>query len=73
MELQRLEQWVGELLRTCDLLKAENQRLHHEVRELKNARDDLQNERDSLSEKNSIARNRMEAVISRLRSMENSV
>lgn len=73
LEMQRLEQWVNELLRTCDRLKAENLRLHHEVRELMNARDELRNERDNLAEKNTIARNRMEAVISRLKSMENSV
>lgn len=66
MDLKRLEQWVLELLRTCDHLKTENQRLRGENRA-------LQVERDELAEKNTVARNRVEAVISRLKSMENSV
>ena len=62
-ELRNLELRVGELIAMCEKLRAENQTLrrqHH----------NLLSERARLMEKNELARTRVEAMISRLKSME---
>lgn len=62
-ELQRLEQRMEALLRHC-------QRLGEENRVLKQSQESLNAERAHLLEKNELARSRIEAMISRLKSME---
>lgn len=64
-DLQRLEAQVDELVQSLSSLKSEN-------RELRAARDQLMNERAQLIEKTELARTRVEAMISRLKSMESS-
>jgi cell division protein ZapB len=64
-ELQSLEAQLQELLSLCERLKTEN-------KSLRNQQDTLVADRASLIEKNEKARTRVEAMISRLKSMENS-
>jgi cell division protein ZapB len=65
-ELRKLEFRVGELIQTVEHLKQEN-------RMLREQNDVLTNERASLVEKNELARTKVEAIITRLRSMEDAV
>lgn len=64
-ELASLEAQLQELLAICERLKNENH-------DLRNQQDSLTSERAALIEKNELARNRVEAMISRLKAMENS-
>ena len=62
-ELQKLEVRLEELVNTITRLKEEN-------RSLRNQQDSLVSERANLIEKNEMARTRVEAMITRLKSME---
>jgi cell division protein ZapB len=62
-DLHALEVRVEELIRACGHLKAEN-------RSLRAREESLLAERASLIEKNELARTRVEAMISRLKSLE---
>jgi cell division protein ZapB len=62
-DLRALEMRVEELIRACIHLKDENKTLRADV-EL------LSRERDKLIENNSTARNRVEAMIDKLKSLE---
>ena len=62
-ELKRLEKRVDALVRVCDRLQDEN-------RSLKQRQDTLKAERASLLQKNEQVRARVEAMIGRLKAME---
>jgi len=62
-ELQKLEVRLEELVNTIARLKEEN-------RSLRNQQDSLVSERANLIEKNEMARTRVEAMINRLKAME---
>lgn len=62
-ELHALEVRVEELVRVCASLKEENQKL-------RSSYDRLSTERSNLIKKNELARNRVEAIISRLKTLE---
>ncbi len=62
-DLQQLEQRIDELIDTVGLLKNENTNLRQE-------KGKLVTERSQLIEKTELARSRVEAMISRLRSLE---
>ena len=62
-DLSHLEQRIDELIDTVGLLKNENTTLRQQ-------KDKLNTERSQLMEKTELARNRVEAMISRLRSLE---
>ena len=62
-DLRSLEQRIDELIDTVGLLKNENTSLRQQ-------KDKLVNERSQLIEKTETARSRVEAMISRLRSLE---
>jgi len=62
-ELKQLEQRVDELINTCRRLRDENL-------SLRSSRDSLLEEKTKISEKNKIARNRLEAIVDRLRTLE---
>ncbi len=62
-DLQQLELRIDELIDTVGLLKNENTNLRTQ-------KDKLATERSQLIEKTELARNRVEAMISRLRSLE---
>ncbi len=62
-ELKRLEKRVDALVKVCDQLKDEN-------RSLRQRQDTLTTERASLLQKNEEVRARVEAMIGRLKSME---
>ena len=62
-DLQQLEQKVDSLIRACSELLQEN-------RSLKNQQEHLMSERATLIEKTESARTRVEAIISRLKSLE---
>lgn len=64
-ELERLERALRELLALCERLRNENERLRRD-------RQALAAERAALLEKNEQARRRVEAVIERLKEMENA-
>jgi cell division protein ZapB len=61
----QLEQRVDRLMRLCDQLRDEN-------RVLLNAQESLNAERAALLDKNETARARLEAMISRLKALEQS-
>lgn len=63
VDLKALEVRVEELIRACDFLKEEN-------KTLKVAQENLVAERATLVEKTELARTRIEAMISRLKSLE---
>ncbi len=63
-DLARLEQRVDELITTCRRLRDENL-------SLRSSRDSLLEEKTKLAEKNKIARNRLETIVDRLRTLEN--
>lgn len=62
-DLIGLERWLDELIRTVERLKDEN-------RSLRQQQQSLATERAGLIQKNELARNRIEAMISQLKSME---
>lgn len=62
-DLVSLERWLDELIRTVERLKDEN-------RSLRQQQQSLAAERAGLIQKNELARNRIEAMISQLKSME---
>lgn len=62
-ELQALEIRVDQLVRACAHLKEQNQKLRTEY-------DLLATERSKLVKKNELARTRVEAIISRLKTLE---
>ncbi len=62
-DLSHLEQRIDELIDTVGLLKNENTALREQ-------KDTLNAERSQLIEKTELARSRVEAMISRLRSLE---
>jgi cell division protein ZapB len=62
-ELRKLEARLDELVHTIQRLKDENRSLRHQ-------QDSLVSERANLIEKNEMARNRVEAMINRLKAME---
>lgn len=62
-DLRQLEQRIDELIDTVGLLKNENTSLRQQ-------KDKLATERSQLIEKTEMARSRVEAMISRLRSLE---
>ena len=63
-EIKRLEARMDDIVRICDQLKEEN-------RSLKQRQDTLISERASLLQKNELVRGRVEAMIGRLKAMEN--
>ena len=63
LDLRSLEARVNDLIRTCNTLKAENN-------SLRSRQDQLVAERAALIEKTEMARNRVEAMIQRLKSLE---
>ena len=63
LDLQALEVRVEELIRACSYLKDEN-------KSLRMRQDNLVAERAALIEKTELARSRVEAMITRLKSME---
>ncbi len=65
IELQRLEKRLDELVVICKQLQEEN-------RSLKQRQDSLIEDRASLLQKNEQVRGRVEAMISRLKAMEQS-
>jgi len=62
-DLQKLENQIDELIETLGRLKQENTSLRHQ-------QDNLMSERSQLIEKTELARTRVEAMITRLRSLE---
>jgi len=62
-DLKRLEYTVAELIRMCEHLQQENSRLRNEQMR-------LTAERTVLIKKNELSKNRMEAIVTRLKSME---
>ncbi len=62
-DLQKLENQIDALIDAVDHLKQENISLRHQ-------QDQLLSERSQLIEKTELARNRVEAMITRLRSLE---
>jgi cell division protein ZapB len=62
-ELHRLESLVDEMVRSCSRLRDENRSLRAQCKS-------LQGERSQLIEKNEVARNRVDAMITHLKSME---
>jgi len=62
-ELRALEIRVEELVRACAHLKEENKKL-------RSSHNQLSVERSNLIKKNEMARNRVEAIISRLKTLE---
>lgn len=63
LDLRKLEQRVEELIHACSYLKDEN-------KSLRARQDSLVAERAALIEKTELARTRVEAMITRLKSME---
>ncbi len=64
-QVTHLEQLIDTLLDRCSRLQAENAMLHRK-------QEALSSERAGLQEKNELARSRIEAMISRLKAMEQS-
>jgi len=63
MRLQKLEQKIDQLIDNCERLQYENQQLREQ-------KGQLQNERDTLLKKTSLARVRLESMIERLKILE---
>ena len=64
-DLKKLETQIDELIQTVDRLKEEN-------RTLRSRQDNLTSERAQLIERNDMARTRVEAMINRLKALEQS-
>ena len=62
-DLRTLEQRVDDLIGACRRLKEENDNL-------RSSRDTLIEERSKLAEKNRLARNRLETIVTRLKALE---
>jgi cell division protein ZapB len=62
-DLRTLEQRVDDLIGACRRLKEENDNL-------RSSRDTLIEERSKLAEKNRLARNRLESIVTRLKALE---
>ncbi|MFE8070666.1 TIGR02449 family protein [Marinobacteraceae bacterium S3BR75-40.1] len=62
-DLQALSDKLDRLIEHCHRLETEN-------KALREAQDDLQRERAQLMQKNDLARNKIEAMIGRLRALE---
>ncbi|MGB5734177.1 MAG: TIGR02449 family protein [Thiohalocapsa sp.] len=62
-DLETLERKIDELIRICDRLREENASLHA-------SREHLVSERADLIEKTELARSKVEAMVERLKSME---
>ena len=65
-ELTRLEQQVGNLLKLLDQLTSEN-------RSLRTQQESLATERAGLLEKHDQVRNRVDAIVTRLKSLETGI
>jgi len=63
MLLQKLEQKIDQLIDNCERLQYENQQLREQQGQ-------LQNERDALLKRTSLARARLETMIERLKILE---
>jgi cell division protein ZapB len=63
LDLKKLERQVDDLIHTCEALKGENRALRHQ-------QDSLVTERANLIDKVERARSRVEAMIQRLRTLE---
>jgi cell division protein ZapB len=63
LELSRLEAKIDDLLKTIERLSMEN-------RSLRTQQDTLATERASLIERHDLVRNRVEAIVTRLKSLE---
>lgn len=68
--LSALETKLDQLIQECGRLSAENIQLSQEITASKERESNWQVERVRLVEKNELARNRVEAMISRLKSLE---
>ncbi|WP_439134377.1 TIGR02449 family protein [Pseudomaricurvus sp.] len=68
--LLALEEKLDQLIELCGRLNEENGQLRQEVNASKVRESDWQVERARLVEKNELAKNRVEAMISRLKSLE---
>ena len=66
LDLDRLERQIDMLIQQCRQLRVENESLHEKERR-------LLSERAQLMDQNIKARDKLEAVISRLKSMEEEV
>jgi len=66
MELNRMEQWLDDLVVTCERLNEENYALRKQNEALSKSNSDLKQNGDQ-------ARSRVESIIGKLRAMENSV
>ena len=62
-DLRTLEKRVDDLIGACRRLKEENDNL-------RSSRDTLIEERSKLAEKNRLARNRLESIVTRLKALE---
>lgn len=65
-ELEKLEQRVNELVALCKQLREEN-------RSLQRKQEQMNNERAQLIQRNELVRARVEAMVSRLKSMEQNI
>ncbi|MBU3068436.1 TIGR02449 family protein [Aestuariicella sp. G3-2] len=68
--LLALEDKLDQLIQLCGRLNEENDQLRQEVNSFKVRESEWQVERARLVEKNELARSRVEAMISRLKSLE---
>lgn len=66
MDINQLEQRIDDLITTCSALRQENDTLRKK-------QDNLMAERAELIEKTELARTRVEAMITRLKAMENGL
>ena len=64
MDIKKLEDRVDDLIKAVERLQREN-------KDLRESHSSLMNERSQLIEKTELARTRVEAMISRLRALEN--
>lgn len=65
-ELEKLEQRINELVALCKQLREEN-------RSLQRKQEQMNNERAQLIQRNELVRARVEAMVSRLKSMEQNI
>ncbi len=65
-----LESKLDQLITECSRLSRENTTLQQQLDDVKNQQNDWHNERKRLIEKNELAKTRVEAMITRLKSLE---
>lgn len=65
-ELEKLEQRINELVALCKQLREEN-------RSLQRKQEQMNNERAQLIQRNELVRARVEAMVTRLKSMEQNI